>query len=79
MITFADLEKLPEMASTFQVGRFTCEMRFASGQLEVGWSPELPTCGSLSAEDLDQYRNGRAAFLARVTEALGGGAALVIE
>ncbi len=66
---------LQSNASTFSVGRYTCTMTFGADtkHLSCEWEPHMPMRGELSREELNQYRAGRDAPLAKV------GHVLVIE
>jgi hypothetical protein len=54
-------------SSTFRVGRYTCTMTYDTGtkHLACEWDPHLPPRGELSRKELDQYRAGRDALMAK--------------
>lgn len=67
-----------EWKNTFVVGRHKVEMTYSNRDgMRTVWNPE-PARGSLSKEDLAQYRSGRDALLEEVAKAIGG-KVLVVE
>jgi hypothetical protein len=64
-----------KITNTFRVGRFTCKLTFADGQLSAEWRPGLPK--RLSGKEWKAYRAGRDALIAEVAKAIGGGVLLV--
>jgi hypothetical protein len=74
-------------SAAFRVGAYTCSMTLDVSQFQRGglsramtavWEPEMPLPRSLTAAELDQYRNGRNALMAKVAHGLGGNI-LVLE
>ena len=63
-------------SSIFRVGRYTCTMTFDANtkHLACGWEPHLPPRGGLSRKEIDQYRAGRDALMAKA-----GGRVLIVE
>jgi hypothetical protein len=61
-----------KITNTFKVGRFTCELTFADGQLS---RPGLPK--RLSNKEWKAYRAGRDALMAEVAKMLGAGVLLL--
>ena len=64
-----------KITNTFKVGRFTCELTFADGQLSAEWRPGLPK--RLSNKEWKAYRAGRDALMAEVAKMLSGGVMLL--
>jgi hypothetical protein len=64
-----------KITNTFRVGRYTCELTFADGQLSAEWRPGLPK--RLSNKEWKAYRAGREALMAEVANITGGGVLLV--
>lgn len=63
--------------TTFQVGVYTCEITYRQDRpMKVEWSPDVPR--ELTAQQLQQYRDGRDALLAEIGRDLGGNV-LVVE
>jgi hypothetical protein len=67
----------PAAKITFKVGKYTCTMSYEEGanRLHAEWQPHLPPKGSLSKQELEQYRAGRNALL----EQIGKRAVLVLD
>ena len=64
-----------KITNTFKVGRYTCELTFADGQLSAEWRPCLPK--RLSSREWKAYRAGRDALMAEVGKMIGGGVLFV--
>jgi hypothetical protein len=66
-------------SATFSVGAYTCSMTFVASDrcLQCGWDPYQPPPKSLTKQEIEQYRAGRDALLARVARDLGN--VLVID
>jgi hypothetical protein len=66
-----------EWKNTFRIGDYVCEMTYRSGGgLKASWRPDVPK--QLSPQQWDQYRAGRDALFAEVSDAIGG-SVLVVE
>jgi hypothetical protein len=65
--------------NTFRVGIRKCTMTYSKETgISSEWDPSTPN--NMSKQDLEQYRNGRNALLAKVAKELGVvGNVLVIE
>jgi hypothetical protein len=65
-----------KITRTFAVGKFTCEMTFARGALDVAWTPDTPK-GELDEAAMKQYRAGRDTLLQEVAREYGGAVAVI--
>jgi hypothetical protein len=67
-------------STTFAVAKFTATMTYSeSGGMNVEWEPDIPYFSLLAPSALEQYRNGRDAFLAEIGRDIGVKNIVILE